>query len=127
MVYDLEGFAGGGKDSWLDAHASVAPTASTPNATRIRFMAPSFFPALRSGAALAAPQVEPDRHDDDRADDDELDVRRHVDEVEAVAEHGDDDHAEEGPNQATVAAAEPGAADHDRRDRVELQRLPHRR
>src|SRR5208337_640560 len=67
--------------------------------------------------------VDEHRNDDDDADRDELPERLDIDKDETVLDDGDDERAgDRAPNRAR-SAEQAGAADDDRRDRIEQQRL----
>src|SRR5438477_984369 len=87
-----------------------------------RTVAPA--PRQRLSIAPVLALVEDHRADDDPALDDLLPVGRHVDEVEGVVEHADDQRAHDGAGDgADAAGGERGSADHCRGDSVEL--VPH--
>src|SRR5688572_25314945 len=70
-------------------------------------------------ARLAVAQI--DSGEDDRALGDHLPVRRHVQQVEDVVEHADDEHTEEGARHRAGAADEIGASDEHGRHGVERE------
>ena len=70
--------------------------------------------------SLASQGFRGDGKDDDGADDDLLQEGRHVQEIEAVAQHADDQDADQRAADGPGAAGERRAADDHRRDRVEL-------
>ena len=58
--------------------------------------------------------------DDDAADDDLLEKRRHAEQVQAVSQHAHDKRADQRAAKRSFAAHQAGAADHGRGNRVEL-------
>src|SRR6478672_5425323 len=64
--------------------------------------------------------IEQDRDDDHAADDDLLQERRDAEQVQAVAEHAHDQRADQRAAERALAAHQARAANHRRRDRVEL-------
>ncbi len=71
-------------------------------------------------ALLLTRGVEQYGKDDQCAFDNLLVIRLHAEQIEAVIHHPDNQHAEEGADQRTDAAGHAGAADHHRRDGVQL-------
>src|SRR5438445_5945469 len=72
-------------------------------------------------------EVRPDREHDDQADQNHLDERGDVQQIQPVAQDGDHQDPEERPRQAPLPATQAGAADHHRGDGVELLALADRR
>ena len=60
--------------------------------------------------------------EDDDALQNPLVVGRHSAEIQQIVEHRDEQDAEERPKHASSSAGQNGAADHDRRDRLQRQR-----
>src|SRR5690606_31463150 len=77
-----------------------------------------------SSAGPVAEGVDHHRAGDDDADHDLLPERRHVQQVQTVAQHADDERADEGSDHGADAAGEAGAADDDGRDDVEFESGP---
>ena len=75
-------------------------------------------PVLRS--APLEPHVDENGHDDNGANHHLLKKRRHVQEIESVAEHSHDQRADERAEQGPFPAEQAGPADYGRGDRVEL-------
>src|SRR5512133_1106720 len=82
------------------------------------------FSGSAAGGGLAVPRDRVERHrgEQDRPGRDVLDPVGRADKVGAVADHPDDQAAEERPADPAAAAEEADAADHSRRDRVEQER-----
>src|SRR5271166_5750034 len=117
------------------ASATTSP-GNTSNDTRLRACtAPKAFETLRtermgSPSFNLAPShqaalrlIDQHRHDDDRPDRDELPERLDVDEDEAVLNDRDDESAGDRAPDRAGSAEQTGAADDDRSDRIEQQRL----
>ena len=69
---------------------------------------------------LLAPGVDGDGDDDDDAADDVPDERVDLQLVEDAVQHGEQEHAADGPDDAAATARQRGAAEHDGRDRLEV-------
>ena len=61
-----------------------------------------------------------DSQHDHEADDDLLQEGRHAEQIKPVAQHADDEHADDRTANSPCAARQRRAADHDRRDGVQL-------
>src|SRR5271169_4797017 len=105
-------------DTWFSA--CTAPKAfDTLRTERIGWESLNLPPSRQVALRL----VDQHRHDDDRADGDELPERLDVDEHESVLDDGDDQRAGDRSPDRARPAEQARAADDDRGDRVEQQRF----
>src|SRR5215204_5863278 len=115
-------------------HPAVRPRHEAASMSNTRTFFINFSPLIsnlkfeisNSASARAPLQPHVDEHgrDDDRADDDLLDEGGDAEEVEAVAQHGHDERADERADDGALAAEQGGPADDGGGDGVQLVHHP---